>query len=380
MPPKVLGIIGGDPFDRRTWSGASHHLFSALRRGGGLEAAIDARPPALWDTVAKAAAVWPNRRRWRERYEFSPVRRATLSVTGGRRARAADPAPDALLQVGAYFDFTRVRGLRPRLRCSFHDSNLALYSRLWTDIEDPTAGHIRREWRSEQRVFDGLDLIMTMSEWLRRSFIEDFGQDPDKVVTVGSGANVVTLPEPAPRSWDVPRFLFVGFDWRRKGLPDVLTAFAELRHEHQDAELWIVGPPRPPEQPEQPGVTWHGRIDRSTPAGDATIERLHREATAFVLPSVYDPMPNVFLEAMGYELPCIGTDACSMPEMVQDGVTGLIVPARDSEALHAAMRTLAADPARARTMGEAGRRRMLERFTWDGVAGRMLAAIEQRVA
>lgn len=383
MSLRTVGVIGGDPFHRRTWSGASHHLFSALQRAGALAGAVDATPPEAWDYAAKAAAVWPSKRRWRERYEFSPVRRAALSAAGGRRAKAVDPAPDALLQVGAYFDFTRVPGLKPRLRCSFHDSNLARFSSEWTSIEDASAGHVRRERRAEQRVFDGLDLIMTMSEWLRQSFIEDFGQRPEKIVTVGSGANVTPVPAPgaaAARDWSAPRVLFVGLDWVRKGGPDVLAAFRRLRAERGDAELSIVGPPRPDaEPPDDPGVTWHGRIDRSTPEGDAEIARLQREATIYAMPSIYDPMPNVFLEAMTYELPCIASQAGSMPEMVADGETGLLVPPRDPDALLAAMRRLAEDPDAARRMGEAGRERVLSRFTWDGVAGRMVAAIEARL-
>jgi starch synthase len=380
VAPRVIGVVGGDPFDRRTWSGASHHLFTALRDVGALEAAVDARAPAAYDYIAKAAAFRPNMRRWRERYEFSPVRRGAMSRHGGQRARAIDPAPDALLQVGAYFDFHRVAGLRPHLRCSFHDSNLARFSEEWTSIENARAPHIQREWRNEQRVFDGLDLIMTMSEWLRRSFIEDFGQDPDKVVTVGSGANFVAFPDPpAERDWSVPRVLFVGFDWHRKGLAEVRDAFRRLREERPDAELWIVGPERPAEEAAETGVTWHGRVDRSRPEGDAEIARLHREATMFALPSVYDPMPNVLLEAMAWELPVIASQAGSMPEMVGDGVGGLLVPSRDADAVLAAMRQLAGDAERSRAMGKAGRSRVLERFTWRGVAERMVAAIEARL-
>ncbi|HET6448292.1 MAG TPA: glycosyltransferase family 4 protein [Conexibacter sp.] len=380
MTPRVIGVVGGDPFDRRTWSGASHHLFTALGEVGALEAAVDARAPARYDQFAKVAAFAPNVRRWRERYEFSPVRRTAMSRHGGQRARAIDPAPDALLQVGAYFDFHGIAGLRPRLRCSFHDSNLARFSAEWESIEDARAAHIQREWRNEQRVFDGLDLIMTMSDWLRRSFIEDFGQDPDKVVTVGSGANVVAFPDPpAERDWSVPRVLFVGFDWHRKGLVEVRDAFRRLREERPDAELWIVGPERPADVADEAGVTWHGRVDRSHPEGDAQIARLHREATMFALPSVYDPMPNVLLEAMAWELPVIASQAGSMPEMVGDGVGGLLVPSRDADAVLGAMRRLADDAELSRAMGKAGRARVLERFTWRGVAERMVAAIEARL-
>ena len=66
-------------------------------------------------------------------------------------------------------------------------------------------------------------------------------------------------------------------------------------------------------------MTWAGRIDR-----DALAE-LYRRATVFVLPSLFDAWGHVFVEAMGYGLPCIGTDCCAMPELIEDGISGRLV-------------------------------------------------------
>ena len=378
--PQIVGVIGGDPFDRNTWSGASHHLFSALRRRGVLAGVVDGRPPATVDLALKAMSVRASGRRWAERYEFGTFHRAARSWFGARRARDVDPRPEALLQVGAYFDFVRFsRSPRPRLRCSYHDSNLELFRRLWTHFEDPDASHVWRELRSERRTLDSLDLVMTMSDWLRRSFMRDFGQPADKVVTVGSGVNLTDLPSPPPdRKPASARLLFVGLEWERKGGPQLLAAFERLRADRPDAALLVVGP----EQPRgavQPGVHWLGRIDRPTADGDASFDRLLREATLFVLPSIYDPMPNAVLEAMTYALPCVGTRVCGIPEMIEDRVSGRLVEPGDVDGLYAALRELVADPVRARAMGEAGRRTVLERFTWDAVAGRMVGAIEARL-
>lgn len=379
--PTVVGVVPGDPFHHATWSGASFHLFSALKRRGVLDDAVDAQPPAAYDFLAKAAAFWPRKHRWRERYEYSPVRRWALSRYAARRAAQANPAPDALLQIGAWYELSSVRrGARPRLRCSFHDANLAVYSREWNFVVDPDARHIRRELANERRVFDRLDLIMTMSEWLRGSMIDDFRQDPTKVVTVGSGANLVEIPQaPAERDWTRPRLLFVGLEWVRKGGPELLTAFQELRAERPDAELWIVGQDRPPGGPEVPGVRWLGRIDRSTPAGERDMDRVHREATLYVMPSRFEPMGNAFLHAMAYGLPCIGTTACSMPEIIGEGETGLLAEPGDAGSVAQRIRELVNDPARAQAMGLAGYGRIRERFNWDAVTARMVNAISERL-
>jgi glycosyltransferase involved in cell wall biosynthesis len=80
---------------------------------------------------------------------------------------------------------------------------------------------------------------------------------------------------------------------------------------------------------------------------------------------------------MAYGLPCIASDRCAMPEIVADGMSGFTVDAHDVDALGQRLLELT-DPERARAFGEAGRRRLEERFTWDGVAARIVAAVASR--
>jgi starch synthase len=372
----IVGIAPGDPLSRRTWSGMSHHLFAALQRRDALLGTVDALPGSALENAAKLFSFSPQRSRWMERYEYSPLRRSLRSRLATRRvAQLAADRPFATLQIGAWYSIGEAGG-GPRLRASYHDANLALFSRQNTFIKDVSAPHIRREFAAERRLFDRLDVIFTLSDWLRRSFIEDFEQDPGKVVTTGAGVNLKTLPTAVPERSDAPiRILFVGFDFERKGGPFLLEAFAELRQSHPEAELWIVGP-----EPGEPaaGVHWHGPIDRRAEAGDLKMAQLHRDATAFVLTSHYEPFGNALLEAMAYGLPCIGSTRCAMPEIIDAGRTGLLVPAEDAGALAQALRELADDPARARAMGEAGFEKVKKRFTWDIVSGQMLAEIEAR--
>ncbi len=379
----ILGTVMGPPFDRRTWSGASAHLFNALRRRDVLLGAVNADPPPAFRTVAKVASIAPSRRIWRERYEFSALVRRRSELLASRALARIDPEPDALLQIGAYYDFTRqAKSLRPRLRTSFHDSNLALFSRAGVFLADSSAGHVKAMMRHEQAVLDGLDLIMPMSQWLADSFVADFGQDPAKVVVVGTGVNNLVIPEPVvDRDWSTPRLLFIGFEWERKGLPLIMDSWRLLRERHPDATLTVVGPP-PEDAPEggpEDGLRWVGRVDRSTAAGDAEMERLHREANVFVLMPRYDPMPNVILEAMAYGLPVVAPTTGSMPELVSDGVAGTLVSELDPETVAAAVDGLFADTKAAAEMGRAGRERVRENFTWDAVASRMVGAMRERL-
>jgi glycosyltransferase involved in cell wall biosynthesis len=369
----IVGVAPGDPFDRLTWSGTSFHLFSALDRKGVLVGAVDGRHlPAPIDLVAKALAVHPRKRHWIERYEFSGYAREARGRLGARRAAKIDPRPEVLLQVGAWYEFASRRSLNPHRLASYHDSNLALALRHGF-VRYPRGRHVKRMMRAERNVYDGVDVILTMSDWLRRSFVDDFEQPAEKVVTVGAGANLVSYPESVPeRSFDVPRFLFVGFAFERKGGDDLLRAFREVRAAEPDARLEIIGPAR---GRDADGIHWLGPISRDSADGDERIERAFREATAFVMPSRFEPFGVVFLEAMANGLPCIASNACAMPEIVADGTTGRIVPPSDPRTLARAMVELC-DPDRARQMGAAGRARFLERFTWDRVVERMLAALD----
>jgi glycosyltransferase involved in cell wall biosynthesis len=376
--PRILGVSPGDPFDRVTWSGLSHYLFEALDRRHSLAAAVSGEAPQGFDLAAKVLSVHPRRERWIERYEFSPVKRWSMSTAALREARRADGNANCVLQIGAWYDLGPLRP-DPAVRCSYHDGNLAQFLRYQDVVADPSAAHIQRTMRAERRIYDRLDLIMPMSEWLRQSFIEDFGQQPEKVVTVGAGANLDSLPDSVPqRPPSPPRFLVVASELQRKGGPELLAALELVRDSHPEAELSIVGQQAPADPPA--GTRWLGRIRRSDPDGTERVARIYAEATAYVMPSRYEPFGIAFLEAMAYGLPCIGARVCAMPEIIDEGVTGLLVEPRDVDGLAAAMTRLVDDPEAARAMGEAGFRRLHDRFTWDHVAGRMVDAIEARLA
>ncbi len=129
-------------------------------------------------------------------------------------------------------------------------------------------------------------------------------------------------------------------------------------------------------------VVW---IEEMLPKPD--VIQILSHATVFVCPSVYEPMGIVNLEAMACEAAVVATAVGGIPEVVADGVTGLLVPyeaqadgtgtpvdpprlARD---LAARIDELVADPARAEAMGVAGRARAVERFGWDVAAHETLS-------
>jgi len=93
----------------------------------------------------------------------------------------------------------------------------------------------------------------------------------------------------------------------------------------------------------------------------------------FVCPSVYEPFGLINIEAMACGLPVVASAVGGIPEIIVEGVTGYLVPVPAGEtalgpALAERVNELLDDPARARAMGEAGRLRVAERFTWKAIA------------
>jgi glycosyltransferase involved in cell wall biosynthesis len=103
------------------------------------------------------------------------------------------------------------------------------------------------------------------------------------------------------------------------------------------------------------------------------VKRLLSTATLFVLPTLREPFGIAFLDAMLCKVPCVGSRVGAVPEIL--GGAGLCVPPADAQSLANAIGALLDDPARRAAMGEAGRRRVLERgYLWPEV-GKRLSAI-----
>jgi len=120
-----------------------------------------------------------------------------------------------------------------------------------------------------------------------------------------------------------------------------------------------------------------GVADRVAFTGFRPAETVLGALDVFVLPSWIEGMPITVLEAMAHRKPVVATPVGGTPELVVDGETGLLVPPRDPEALAEALRSLVADPKRARRLGEAGYARVAERFTVERMTTRVLEVYDE---
>jgi glycosyltransferase involved in cell wall biosynthesis len=107
------------------------------------------------------------------------------------------------------------------------------------------------------------------------------------------------------------------------------------------------------------------------------LDRLLPAFSVFCLSSRLEGLGTSLLDAMAFGLPVVATAAGGIPEAVEDGVTGRVVPPRDPAALAAALADVLGDEGRRRAFGAAGRRRFLERFTADHMVAQTLAVLEE---
>src|SRR5262249_3077047 len=109
------------------------------------------------------------------------------------------------------------------------------------------------------------------------------------------------------------------------------------------------------------------------------VDRIYPAIDVLVVPSLSEGLPMVVLEAMAYGRPVVGTRVGGIPEAVEDGVTGLVVPPADAGTLAGAVRTLLLDPVLCQAMGKAGQARVERRFSVRARAARVLSLYEDIV-
>ena len=187
-------------------------------------------------------------------------------------------------------------------------------------------------------------------------------------------------PDPAPR--EKPRVLFVGRLMPHKGVNYLLEALPA------DVELELIGQPYHRPFVEHLKQLVQGKqVTFRSDCNDEELVAAYQRALCVVLPSVYETMYGVksnvpellgqtLLEGMACGAPAICTDVASMPEVVENGVTGFVVPPNDPSALRQKLIWLRDHREQAQAMGAAGRARVLRLFTWPSVVRRCLDAYQ----
>jgi alpha-maltose-1-phosphate synthase len=364
---KVLLLLDGDPRFGRAPEAKFGMFVDELRRYVELVGIEDLtlRGPRR---VAAVIAAWrPERAAWREHFRKNPLTFAFRSSQIQRRVQQRAIAPDVVLQIGALSKPPHIAGVPYALYLDFTSE---LTAREWP-ARMPMTRVERVLWRrQETSMYAGAAAIFCRSRHTARSVMSDYRITDTRVHVIGAGVNI-SLPDLTTRVDEGPRVLFIGTDFRRKGGDVLLNAWPHVVRAVPEATLMMIGPvpDRLPPRVETNAGTW----DR-----EAVMRELRR-ASVFVMPSRCETWGDVFIEAMAFGVPCIGSTMDAMPEIIQDGVTGFVVPPDNALALAGRIITLLTEPERASLLSAAARRRVEERFLWSQVIERMLPVLERVV-
>lgn len=324
-------------------------------------------------------------------------------------AALAEPLPEAAALQAISIDLSMVaacRGVDVVHSHTWYTSLAGHWAKLAWRVPHVATTHSlepRRPWKAEQlgggyalsefcerTGLLGADAIVAVSEGMRRDVLDCYPElDPGRLHVIHNGidadayrpiASTATL-----RRYGVdgsrPYAVFVGRVTRQKGLAHLLQAALLLDGRHQLVVL--AGTPDTPDiaaevselaervRRKRGGLVW---VDGILPREE--VVHVLSGAAVFVCPSIYEPFGLVNLEAMACQTAVVASRVGGIPEVVADGETGVLVdydgasPEAFARGLAEAMTRLLEDPALAARMGAAGRRRVLERFTWPVVADR----------
>jgi len=253
---------------------------------------------------------------------------------------------------------------------------------------DQLGGGYRLSSWVERSAYLAADAVISVSHGMRTDVLDAYPDlDPARVHVVGNGVDAEAYrPVHDPDvvrglgvDPDRPYALFVGRITRQKGVMHLLRAAEQLPPEF--GLVLCAGAPDTPAERQQVadavvelqtrrgGVVW---IEEMLPR--EKLVPLITAATVFVVPSVYEPLGIVNLEAAACGTAVVASDVGGIPEVVDDGRTGLLVHydpqdvAAFEAGLAARMAELLADPQRAAAMGAAGRERVLAEFGWPAIA------------
>lgn len=232
---------------------------------------------------------------------------------------------------------------------AFSKSNTPII--VWTDITFSLLAedYLKRpcpetKWSGnvvEKSAMKRAQALVYSSRWAAQSAEDDYGVPSEKVKVWSLGSNF--LPKNSSSEVDelIERrsnqvesrceLLFPAVDYQRKGGDIALQTLDRLVESGVDATLHVVGGDLPESLEGHPQIKHHGFLNKAKPEELQKLVEIFEQAHFLILPSRADCTPVVIAEAMGWGIPPVVSNVGGIPEMVQDGVTGFVVPVSESD-------------------------------------------------
>lgn len=367
------------PFDinqrRGGWQGSNYHLFQALSRAhDAIEVIAPVPPPAdPWDKwLSRALTLFTGKR-----LVHSHSDRAMKRLSDLISARTQNLNVDVYLFFGNAGYFMH---FPPKPFTYFTDSAFVPFLRFQAKDRNYMESEYRRLRARESGWFSKIDRIFTTSEYSRRDILETYGDviTPEKVCNVHIGPNFDYGPIPK-REASKPVVLFICSNFINKGGDLAIQAVGRVRNQIPNLEIHIVGA-EPPADFQRDFVHVHGWVDRGTAQGKEKWEQIMRHSSLLLSLPKYDLTPGSILEAAAYGIPTMSLSVGGIPEMIQEGQSGWLLPenASNQDVARALVMALS-NLDEMNRMGMNARKNYETTWNWDSVASRILDELFTRL-
>lgn len=230
------------------------------------------------------------------------------------------------------------------------DATPVQYDELGEFYEHETGSGLleRVKWRLNRDCYRSANHLVTWTDWAKQSLVEDYQTSAEKITVIPPGVNTSEWYRATPRRLENKpvKILFVGGNLQRKGGKLLLEAFRTLRQELPaldsraptiELELHLVTRDK---VSQEPGLFVYNNMQPNS----APLKKLYHDCDIFCLPTYGDCLPMVLSEAGAAGLPVVSTKLAGIPEIVQEGRTGFLVPCGDVPALTNALMRLVVSP------------------------------------
>jgi glycosyltransferase involved in cell wall biosynthesis len=290
-------------------------------------------------------------------------------------ARRLAPGADVFMIEGqiALHSLRRAKEMGIRTVLDRTNSHIAHQSEIWTEEHR----RLGIDWipNSERVIQKGIqeyeeaDYIFALSSYVRDTFL-DRGISSDKVICVPSGIDLSPFRQ-VEKEDDVFRVIYCGAIQVKKGVHYLLQALDELNL--KNAELWLMGVVGKEMVPFL--ERFKGRYRHFGFVPNAELFKYYSQGSVYAHPSIEEGLAKVLIEAMACGLPTVATINTGTADIVEEGVEGFVIKARDVEALKEKLEFLYKNPSICAEMGKNAQQKVHEEFCVDKYVERVLHAL-----
>lgn len=325
-------------------------------------------PPFIsWQKFLSKLSRWAG---WKGDFSFFSRRRLGQIAREVRDKCQREAALDFFHGFTPWISVTSERPYVTWSDCTFRD-----YIRFYHTAENFRETDLRRIEMAEIAWLKKARLVMFTSQWAAERVISDYGLDANKIAIAGIFGEF-EMPDSDSFAGE-KKFVFVSTNFQAKGGPVVLSAFREVRKRFPEASLVIVGD-CPAQTRSESGVAVAGFLRKEVPAEAARFRDIMGTARALIHPTKSDIAPLLIVEAGYFGCPAISSRRFAIPELVEDGTSGLLLDdPSDAGSVARAMIWMLENEEGYRSMRQAAWARTREKFSKARFIERMSSQVSR---